>query len=253
MGQYVISDSDRHFEGQTWTGNLNARKPHEDGRPYHTFRTYTVLVDGNSDRFTNCTFENTAGPGETMGQAIAAYLDGDGLSFENCTFRAHQDTVFLAPLPLKEREKDGFLGPKQFAERKNHTFHFKNCLFEGSIDFIFGGATAYFDHCEFRSNGAGYVFAPNTPEDVKTGFVARNCTFTCTDDVKDASCYIARPWRPYAKVRIENCLLGRHIHPQGWHDWDSCPSYKTVQFIEKGSHGPGWNRAARPSWVQIED
>jgi pectinesterase len=98
---------------------------HKDGRPYHTFRTYTVLVDGNDITFKNCTFENTAGPGEVKsGQAIALYLDGDDIHLENCILKGHQDTLFLAPLPEKEREMDGFLGPKQFTPRTMRSFLF---------------------------------------------------------------------------------------------------------------------------------
>ena len=112
-----------------------------DGRPYGTFRAYTLLVDGDRLEFRNCVFENTSGPQAQAGQAPALYLDGDGIRLTDCVLRGHQDTLFLAPLPEKEIIPGGFLGPKQFAPRKNHTVYFKNCLIEGGIDFIFGGAT----------------------------------------------------------------------------------------------------------------
>ena len=230
--QWTISENNIVIEDQTYTGDLYARKMHEDGRPYHTFRTATVLVDGNNITFRRCTFENTAGPGKEVGQALALYIDGDNIRLEDCIRKGHQDTLFMAPLPPKEIEKDGFLGPKQFTPRTPRTVYLKNCLIEGGVDFIFGGATAYFDNCEFRSVEPGYVFAPSTPEEVETGFVARNCRFTRSNeqDVPDASCYIGRPWREYAKIRLENCELGPHIHPDGWHDWGKTAARQTIRF-----------------------
>lgn len=249
--QYHISDSNIIIENQTYTGNISAKALHPDGRPYGTFRSYTVLADGNNITFRNCIFENNAGPGKTAGQAIALYIDGDDITLENCTLRGCQDTLFLAPLPEKEIIPGGFLGPKQFAPRTKRTVTFKNCLIEGGVDFIFGGATAYFENCEFKSVEEGYVFAPSTPADVAVGFVAKNCKFTAGDTVADASCYIARPWRNHAKVTLLNCYLGPHIHPAGWDDWGKNDSHGTVSFIEKNSYGPGVT-TMRPYYVMTE-
>ena len=157
--QYVLSDSDKIYKNEYYTGGVGARQTHQDGRPVHTFRTQTVLVDGNSIVFDNCTFENTAGPGDKAGQAIALYLDGDDIVLKNCHMKGFQDTLFLAPLPEKEIEPGGFIGPKEFAPRTNRVFHFENCIIEGSVDFIFGGATAYFDSCDFVSIDKGWIFA----------------------------------------------------------------------------------------------
>ena len=160
-----------------------------------------------------------------------------------------------APACLGKLEKEiipgGFLGPKQLAPRKDHTVYFKNCLIEGGIDFIFGGATAYFDNCEFRSVEPGFVFAPSTPEHVKEGFVARNCRFTRTENVADGSCHIARPWRNYAKVRIEDCFLDAHIAREGFHDWNKPEARETMEFTEIRSFGPGACPEGRPDYVKV--
>ncbi|MCR5229919.1 MAG: pectin methylesterase [Solobacterium sp.] len=243
-----ISENGVEIRDQKYSGGLYALMIHEDGRPYHTFRTATVLIDGSDVTCRNCTFENTAGPGKKVGQAIALYLDGNNIILENCILEGHQDTLFLAPLPKAEREKDGFLGPKSSLARTDRTVYLKNCLITGDVDFVFGGATAYFDNCEFRSNGPGYIFAPSTPEHVKEGFIVRNCRFTCTDDVPDQSCYIARPWRDYGMVRLEHCELGRHISPQGWHDWNKKDAHKSIRFFEFDSYGPG-AEGTRPDYV----
>lgn len=250
MTQYHISESNIIIENQIYKGALSAHMPHADGKPYHTFRTYTVLVDGDNITFRNCTFENNAGPGKDVGQAIALYIDGDNICLEDCILRGHQDTLFLAPLPEKEMMVDGFLGPKQFTPRTPRVVHFRNCLIEGGVDFIFGGATAYFENCEFRNVEPGYVFAPSTPENISIGFVATNCRFTATDAVFENSCYIGRPWRNHAKIRLDHCYLGAHIHPLGWDDWGKTEAHDTVEFIEKDSYGPGATNT-RPDYVQI--
>ncbi len=249
--QITLDESDKIYDGEFYTGDIGAVQIHEDGRPYGTFRTATVRVTGDRVTFKNCTFENTAGPGKVAGQALALYLDGDDITLENCILKGHQDTLFMAPLPPKEIKKDGFLGPGQFTPRKDHTYHFKNCRIEGGVDFVFGGATAYFDDCEFVSVEKGYVFAPNTPEHVQTGYVVRNCRFTRGEGIEDASCYLGRPWRIYAKVRLENCYMDSHIHPDGFHDWNKPESHETMVLEEYGSYGPGAEVAKRPDWVKV--
>lgn len=251
MDQIHISESNVTIENKIFSGSHFAREIHSDGQKRGTFRSYTVLVDGDNVTFKNCVFENTAGRGEDVGQALALYLDGDNITLENCILRGHQDTLFLAPLPEKEIIPGGFLGPKQFTERKKRVFYFKNCIIEGGVDFIFGGATAYFDNCEFVSVEVGYVFAPSTPEDVRVGFVARNCRFTAAKNVPEASCFIARPWRDHGAVEIIDCYLGKHINPAGFDDWGKAHAHKTVRFVEHGSSGDGAN-GDRPSWVRVE-
>ena len=249
MPQIHISESNLVIENKIFSGAHYGREEMDDGSKRGTFRSYTLLVDGNNIKFKSCVFENTAGLGCEVGQAIALYLDGDGISLEDCRLTGHQDTLFLAPLPDKEIIPGGFIGPKQFTERARRTYHFKNGVIEGGVDFIFGGATAYFENCEFVSVEEGYVFAPSTPEDVEVGFVCKNCRFTAKESVKEASCYIGRPWRDHAYIRIEDCYLGEHINPRGFDDWDKPWAHESVRFFESGSFGPG-AVGNRPDYVK---
>ncbi|MCR5294609.1 MAG: hypothetical protein K6E30_05475 [Lachnospiraceae bacterium] len=228
-----ISGNGACIEGKTFSGNLSARMTHPDGRPYHTFRTASLLADGDGIRFSNCVFENTAGPGKEVGQAIALYLDGDGIVLSDCRILGHQDTLFLAPLPPAPFEKDGFIGPKESAPRTPGKYLFYRCLIEGGVDFVFGGGQAVFFDCEFRSVEPGYVFAPSTPEGAEYGFVAVGCRFTCTENVPDRSCFIARPWREHARCRLIGCSLGRHIAPEKWKDWNKRAEMGTVFFEDE--------------------
>ena len=53
MEQYHIHESDLVLEGKTWSAGFFAKMPHPDGRPYGTFRAYTLLVDGDRLEFRN--------------------------------------------------------------------------------------------------------------------------------------------------------------------------------------------------------
>ena len=143
----------------------------EEGDKRGTFRTPSVFIDANHFKAMNITFQNDAGQGEVVGQALAIYADGDQLVFENCRFDGHQDTIFTAPLPLKEMQPGGFKGPKEFAPRVHGRHLYKDCYIAGNIDFIFGSATAFFENCEIymknrEGNPKGFVAAPSTYESV---------------------------------------------------------------------------------------
>lgn len=87
------------------------------------------------------TIENDAGPGAKVGQAVAAYVDCAHTLFENVRLLGNQDTLFCAPLPEKEREKDGFLGPGRFAPRRPTAQYYRHCEIAGDIDFILAART----------------------------------------------------------------------------------------------------------------
>ena len=79
MEQIHISESNLLIENRIFSSSHYAREEMDDGTKRGTFRSYTLLVDGNNVHFKNCVFENTAGRGCVVGQAIALYLDGDGI------------------------------------------------------------------------------------------------------------------------------------------------------------------------------
>jgi len=236
------------------TYDYSAKMTMEDGSLRRTFRTYSVFLDGKNISAENLTFINSSGLGRDVGQAIAVYAEGDMLTFKNCTFLGSQDTLFTGPLPPKVIEPGGFTGPKEFSPRINSHQLYENCYIKGDIDFIFGSATAYFDHCEIFSQNIdreinGYVTAPSTPEGQEFGYVFHECRFT--SDCPEESVYLGRPWRNYAKAVFLNCEIGAHIKKEGFHDWNKADSHDTTYFAEYKSYGPGANDAAREPWVKI--
>ena len=235
------------------TYDLSARQIMPDGQKRGTFRSYSCFIDTHDFKAVNLTLQNTAGNADKAGQALALYADGDRLHFQNCRFISGQDTLFTGPLPPKELQPNGFIGPKQFSRRINGRHFYENCYIEGDIDFVFGSATAYFDQCTFHSTPIdrdinGYVTAASTPKGQAYGYVMNQCRFT-SSSCPDRSVYLGRPWRNYAKTVLVNCYIGAHIHPEGWHDWGKTEAHDTIFYAEYQSYGPGADMKSRPEWV----
>jgi pectinesterase len=220
-----------------------------NGEKRGTFRTSSVFIDCDNFYARNISFYNEAGQGQEVGQAIAVYADGDRLVFEDCIFDGYQDTLFTAPLPLKEIQKGGFKGPKEFAPRRLGRHLYKNCYIAGNVDFIFGGAIAYFEGCELflrnrNEDINGYVTAPSTFEGQKYGYVFNHCHFT--SNCPPSSAYLGRPWRNYAKAVVINSEIDGHIKKEGWHDWNKTEARDTMYFAEYGNYGEGASNERAP-------
>lgn len=243
-------------------GSLCAKMPSEDGSGVDgtlgTFRTYTVLVDADDVRLENLTIENDAGDGREVGQAIALYADGDRLVVDACCIKGHQDTLFLGPLPPHEAKPGGFIGPKQYAPRRVGRQYFRRCRIEGDVDFIFGGARAYFEGCEIRSLNRdmdvnGYVTAASTPEGEPYGFVFHGCSFTAAQDVAPDSVYLGRPWREWAQTVLIDCWLGQHIKREGWWDWAKPAAHERAHYAGASLHGPANDAENWAPWAHELD
>lgn len=230
-----------------------------EGDKRGTFRTASVRVDTHDFTARHLTFQNDAGYGHTVGQALALYVDGDRNYFEDCCLIGSQDTLFTAPLPLKEAKPGGFKGPGEFKPRISGRHCYRNCYIQGDVDFIFGGGTAWFEDCVIFSKMPGdrkppespdeeiiygYVTAASTPENQRFGYVFRNCKLE--SDCPPGTVMLGRPWREYAKTVYLNCGLGAHIHPAGWNDWSK--PHNHFYYGEYRSYGPGASPGTRAAF-----
>jgi pectinesterase len=188
-----------------------------------TTSTSTRIV-ANDFTAINITFANSAGP---VGQAVAMLVDGDKARFINCRFLGFQDTLY----PKRE-------GTRQY---------YKNCYIEGTVDFIFGWAIAYFQNCTISSKlSGGYFTAASTPQGQAFGYVFNQCTLE--GESPEASVYLGRPWRDYAQTVFLNCNLSKVVKPEGWHNWDKSNAEKTAFYAEFQSKGAGANPEKRVAW-----
>ena len=194
--------------------------------PVGTSGSASIYIHASYITFEDITFENSAGEGKEIGQAVAVFCDGDFLFFNRCRFLGNQDTLYTY----------GRFG--KFGGIKRN--YFKDCYIEGTTDFIFGTSIAYFAGCEIRSKKDSYITAASTLEGQKYGYVFHNCHLTADEGV--TKCFLGRPWGAYAKTVFIECELGGHILPEGWHDWekDGKPdTKKNSYYAEYKNYGPG--------------
>lgn len=226
-----------------------AKKIHEDGKEYNTFRTYTVAVTAPHVSFKSLTVENDSLKPEEKGQEVALTVYADDFTAENCRFVSTQDTIFCGPLPHDLIERyDGFLKDELRADISSRQIY-RNCYIAGTVDFIFGCADALFEDCEIKSlydvRGHGYAAAPSHAPEQKVGFVFDRCRFTRDERVADGSIFLARPWRDYGKASFIDCTYGTHIAAEGFDKWNDTDRDKTARFSEYGSDRSGrvpWSR-----------
>ena len=258
---YVTLEGE-NAENTVLTYDLAARDRMEDGSFRGTFRTASVRIHTHDLTARNITFQNTAGYGHTVGQALALYADGDRLLFEDCRFIASQDTLFTAPLPPSPAKPGGFTGPGEHAPRIPGRHLYRRCYLQGDVDFIFGGATAYFEKCTVFSKQPadrkppespadetiyGYITAASTSEGAPYGYVFRDCRLL--SDCPPRTVYLGRPWREWARTVFIHCEMGAHIHPAGWHDWQKPHGH--FYYGEYASYGEGGNTEHRAAFSHI--
>jgi pectinesterase len=221
--------------------------PLGDGRNMGTFRSFTLRVDGLGFEAENLTIVNDAmthynptwyyNP-ETgarnerqntakVAQAVTIHVEGDRALFRNCRLLGFQDTVFNG----NEDSRQAFY----------------RCYIEGTVDFIFGPATCWFEECELHAISNGYLTAASTPAHHPVGYVFNRCRVT-VDSLVTAE-WLGRPWRNDAAVVFKECELPAEIRPQGWHNWNDPQRERTARYAEYACTGPGADRSKRAAWT----
>ncbi|WP_163717527.1 pectinesterase family protein [Mangrovibacterium lignilyticum] len=196
----------------------------------------TLTIQGSGFRAENLTIQNTAGP---VGQALAITVQADRTVFVNCNLLGYQDTIYLWSAGKRS--------------------YFKNCLVLGRTDYIYGSGIGFFDSCEIRSYGGGWITAPATPQTQAYGFVFYNCNLTYAlnsprsgDD--GATVRFGRPWHEYPKVAWLYCNMTEMINPAGWGDtWnmDYAATSKLLHLYEYQNTGAGSDMSNRADWAGL--
>lgn len=183
-------------------------------------------------------FENTAGPDKH--QAVALRVSGDNAIFYNCHIDAYQDTLYAHAY-------------RQF---------YRDCVISGTIDFIFGDASAAFQNCKMvvrkpMDNQGCMVTAQGRKDRRGIGaIVLQNCKITAEPDflaVKPAlPAYLGRPWKEYSRTIIMQSDIDGFIAPEGWSPWAGTWGLDTCYYGEYQNRGPGSNTANRVTWKGIQ-
>lgn len=219
-------------DGAVLTYDDYAQKPNVFGEGKGTSGSGSIYIFGPDFLAENITFENTSGP---VGQAVACHVTGDRAVFRRCRFLGFQDTLYT------------------FGE--NTREYYEDCYIEGTVDFIFGKATAVFNRCELRSKRTGgFLTAPATPQGSNYGYVFYDCKLTADEGVEAGSVWLSRPWRPYGKTVFIRCEMGQHIRPEGWNNWGKTDNERTAYYAEYQCYGKGADTSRRVAWShQLKD
>jgi pectinesterase len=181
------------------TFNLNATSSNGSGG---TSGSASTTINANNFSAANITFNNSTPYG--ISQAVAVKVQGDEDAFNNCRFEGFQDTLYVA----------------------NGRDYFTNSYITGSVDFIFGNATAVFNGCTVNTSHNGTITAANTAGNTAIGMVFMNCTVTNTNPgASTGGVQLGRPWQydrgSYASTFFLNTQMGTQISSQGWSPWDA--------------------------------
>ncbi len=200
--------------------------------------TTTVQADGFTARW--ITFANdwlrADHPGITGTQAVAIKVQGDRSAFHHCRFLGHQDTLYADSMALGT-----------FARQ-----YFAHCYAEGDVDFVFGRATAVFEHCHFRTlnrtdlsaDPYGFVFAPSTAGANPLGYLVTRSSVS--SEAPDGHYKLARPWVPSSDttarpmLTVRDTWLGPGVDAVAPYTnmSDSYP-WQRQRFAEYRNSGPG--------------
>ena len=214
-----------------------------------TFFTETAEINGENFEADNVTFANAAGP---TGQAVAAAVRSDRAVFKRCRFLGDQDTLFADW--GRQYYVDSFIA--------------------GGVDFIFGNATAVFEHDHISEIRNGQITAQSrTAEYQTTGYVIDHSQIThdpvppptegqhglLNDGVarmqpkpQRTGFGLGRPWRAFSRVVVMNTELPADLNPAGWSAWGPHDATPQAFYAEFGNTGPGAvtsaNTAQRVPW-----
>ncbi|PHT46677.1 putative pectinesterase/pectinesterase inhibitor 17 [Capsicum baccatum] len=201
---------------------------------FTTFRSATFDVSGGGFIAKDITFENTAGP--EQGQAVALRSDSDLSVFHRCSFKGYQDTLYVHA----------------------HRQFYRDCDIYGTVDFIFGDATAVFQNCNI------YIRKPNegqvntiTAQGKKcpyenTGIIIHNSIVTASPELSPVEglfkSYLGRPWRQYSTTLFIKTYIDSLIDSTGWLPWNGDFALNTLFYGEYNNTGAGAPTSGRVSW-----
>jgi pectinesterase len=195
-----------------------------------TFFTETAEINGDNFEADNITFQNDAGP---TGQAVAAAVRSDRAVFKRCRFLGDQDTLFAD------------WGRQYYVDS----------YIEGGVDFIFGNATAVFEHTTINEIRNGQITAQSrTMAEQTSGYVIDHSVITHQTvapppgRAAGTGFGLGRPWRDFSRVVVMNTELPADLNPEGWSLWTKADTTTHAFYAEYNNSGPGWKPKERASF-----
>jgi pectinesterase len=198
-----------------------------------TSNSYSVAIDADDFTAMNVTFQNTVknDGSQPNQQAVALRTNGDRQVYYNCKLLGYQDTYYAG-------------------QASSGRVYLKNCLVEGSVDFIFGRSVCVFDSCNIHINrNGGCLTAPSTDAASSFGFVFLNDSISADatgfDGTPITSFNLGRPWQNSPRCAYLYCYEPSTVAPAGWTSMQVNP----ILFAEYLCKGPGFSPGTRSTAV----
>lgn len=194
----------------------------------------SAAVSGRGFIARDITFENTAGAAKH--QAVALRSDSDLSVFYRCEIKGYQDTLYTHTM-------------RQF---------YRECRISGTVDFIFGDATAVFQNCQILAK-KGLPSQKNTitaqgrkDPNQPTGYSIQFCNISADIDLLPVTSstytYLGRPWKNFSRTVVMQSYMSDAIRPEGWLEWNGDQFLDTLYYGEYSNYGPGAGLANRVRW-----
>ncbi|XP_058729928.1 pectinesterase/pectinesterase inhibitor PPE8B-like [Vicia villosa] len=200
-------------------------------------KTATFAVKGRGFIARDISFRNTAGPDKHV--AVALLSSSDLSVFYRCGIYGYQASLYAQVM-------------RQF---------YRECKITGTLDIIFGDATAVFQKCQIlarqgledqentiTAQGRRY---PRQP----TGFSFQFCNISAETNVINPT-FLGRPQQKYSRTIFMQSYLSDAIHPEGWLPWMGILHRDTLYYGEYKNYGPGsvvTNRVKWPGYHVLND
>ncbi|XP_065863385.1 putative pectinesterase/pectinesterase inhibitor 28 [Euphorbia lathyris] len=200
--------------------------------------TATVSVSGSHFIAKDIGFENTAG---AIGhQAIALKVQSDMSIFYNCHINGYQNSLFA------------------------HTYRqfYRDTTISGTIDTVFGDATAVFQNCKFVIRKPidlqKCTITTQGRNDIRqtTGFIIQNSTITTEKDylaVKETNpAFLGRPKNPYSRTIFMHTNIENVINAKRWSPWMGTYGTETCFYAEYENKGLGADTSKSVTWKGVK-
>ncbi len=114
--------------------------------------------------------------------------------------------------------------------------YFDKCEIHGMVDFICGGGNNFYDQCNLviENRDGCVIAAPNTPANLKWGYVFSSCTINPAEGstlAKDGSYFLGRPWQNEPRIYYLNTKMNIKCNDRGWNNMSNLYTH----FYEYGS------------------
>ncbi|VIO70507.1 Pectinesterase A [Bradyrhizobium ivorense] len=208
-----------------------------------TVRSATLDASGDDFRLDNLTIQNdyALNAANAASQAVALSVTGDKDIISRVRLLGAQDTLFAG------KGQNGRMSRQYFSD----------CYIEGHVDFIFGNAKAYFQHCELHgiaNQAVVYTAQSKAAPDEDSAYVFDHCRLTADPSARYVA--LGRAWRPYATVIFLSTKMDAPVLAEGWREWTpgKTNTLGTAYYAEYKSTGVGANPAGRePYSHQLTD